>query len=132
MTANVSSGSPTGQARKARRVPSADVTNPSVSVSASGAKVAEPSKDLEGFLLGFEQRRSVCADAAQGVSPLGARRPLRMQAERWRVEEDALAFHLLDHGSLREHFLQRVARGEAARFELEPAQLGEGVVLVAN
>ena len=89
--------------------------------AASLAKMAEAPQQLQRCLLGFEQGRRVGADPVQGVSPFRARRTLRMEPKRRRIEEDALAFHLFDHRSLGEHVLERdVIRQEAAD-EIEAA-----------
>src|SRR5438132_1514811 len=102
----------TGHDRYASLVPSAELMNPLLATSApSGAKVSEPTQNLERLLLGFEQRRRVRADAAQRVSPLRAGRALGMEAKcRW-IKEDPLAFDLLDHRPLGQDVFERLTAG---------------------
>src|SRR5256885_17215777 len=104
------------------RVPSREATK-ALTVLVSAAKVAEAAQDLERLLLGLHQRRRVGPDPIQRVRPLGPRRALRVKAERGRIEEDAFAGHLLDHGALGKHVLERIARGQPALDELEPSEL---------
>src|ERR1051326_1587104 len=101
-TANVWRACGCSHARYARRVPSAERTCPSVA-AVSVAKVAEAPQHLECLLLRLEQRRRVCADAVERVSPFGAWRALRMEAVGRRVEEDPFALDLLEHRPFRQH-----------------------------
>src|SRR5713226_10293670 len=129
-TANVNSAPALGHARYESLVPSADSMVPSRARVPSAGKVPEASEDLERFLFSLEQRRRVGPDAEQGISPLGARRTLRVKPESRRIKEDALALNFLDHGAFRKDLLQRLAVGYAAVIELQPAKLGQRVVVV--
>src|SRR5438045_4268564 len=131
-TANVRVAAESGHARKASRVPSAELKKPCVASAPSGGKVPETSQDLERFLFRLEQRRRIGSNSAKRVGPLGAGRTHRVQPERGRVEEDALAFDLLDHRSLGKHFLQGVAAGQSTGIEVEASQLQERVVFVED
>src|SRR5262249_34909713 len=56
----------------------------------------------------------------------------RVESERRRIEENAFALDLLDDGAPGEHVLERLAAGQATMVEVEVAQLGQRVILVAN
>src|SRR6266550_5160731 len=106
--------------------------NPLAVSAPSAAKVTEATQDLQRFLLGFEQRWRVGADAAQRVSPIRAWRALGMGTEcRW-IKEDPLAFDLLNHRALCQDVLERLAAGQASALEVETAELGQRMILVAN
>src|SRR2546430_11909130 len=105
---------------------------PLVVCAVSGAKVTESAEDLERFLLRFEKGRCVRPDTAQRVGPLGAGWALGMQPEGGWVEKDALALDLLDYRPFGEHVLERLVTGKSSAVEVETAQLGERVILVAD
>src|ERR1700716_2136163 len=94
-TANVIPAPDRGHERYAILVPSSAAITPSAA-TAPAAKMAEAPQDLERLLPGFEQGGGIGSDSIQRVSPPGAGRALRVQPERWWIEEDALAFDLLD------------------------------------
>src|SRR5207244_10782089 len=95
-----------GHTRYASLVPSAELRWFSVARALSGAKMAEPSQNLQCLLLGLEQGGRVCPDPTQRVGPLGAGRTLRVQPKRRGIEKDALALDLFDHRALRQHVLE--------------------------
>src|SRR5260370_14620188 len=132
ISARVSLSSGTGQALYASLVPSGELMNPLAAAAVSGAKVAESAEDLERLLLRFEQGRRVSADPAQRIRPFRAAWALGVQPESGSVKENALALHLLNHWSLGEHVLERLAAGKAPTFEIDVSQLSERVVIVPN
>jgi len=50
---------------------------------------------------------------------------------RW-IKEDPLAFDLLDHRPLGQDVLERLAAGQASELEVETAELGQRMILVAD
>src|SRR3981081_2067705 len=92
----------------------------------------EPSKDLECLLLRLHQCRRVGANAAEGVGPFRAWRALRVESERWGIEEDSLALNLLDDRPLGQHVLERLPGWQPARLKLQTAKLGQRMVLVSH
>src|SRR4029077_6100854 len=123
-TAKVICASACGHARYARVVPSAEANEPWAVSALSRAKVAETSQDLQRLLLRFEQGRRVRADPAKRVCPLGTRWALRVQTEGRRIEEDALAFDLLDHRPFRQHVLEGLTVLQPPGSEVEEAEHG--------
>src|SRR5260370_27770999 len=105
---------------------------PLAAAAVSGAKVAESAEDLERLLLRFEQGRRVSADPAQRIRPFRAGWALGVQPESGWVKENALALDLLDHWSLGEHVVVRLASGWAHPCDIEVCQRGERVVIVPN
>src|SRR5437868_9032275 len=119
MTAKVTVEARLGHPRYASLMPSADLTTPLVAGALSAVKVAETSKDLQRFLLRFEEGGGVGADAAQRVRPLGAWGAHRMEPEGGRIEQDPLALDLFDHRALGKDLFERVAVGQPPRLEVE-------------
>src|SRR2546423_2017340 len=106
--------------------------NPLLTCALSGAKMPESTQDLKRLLLCLEQRRRICSDATERVCPLGARRPLGVEPECRRIEEDSLALDLLYDGPLGQDVFERLVVGQAATREIEAAQLEQRMILVAN
>ena len=112
------------------RAPALEVNTPSAVRVVSAAKMTEAAQHLERFLFRLHEGWRIRPDSAECITPLRAGRTLGVKAEgRW-IEEDALAFDLLDHGSLGKNILERKPGGETALHELEAAELRERVVAV--
>src|SRR4051812_36637921 len=86
-TAKVMFAIGSSQARKASLVPSAELMEPCAATALSGAKVPEPSQDLERLLFRFEQRGRIGAHPAQRVRPLWTGWAHRVEPESWWIEE---------------------------------------------